>query len=948
MDDDAPTSSARRKGSPARPARSMRRTRAMTASQSPERRTHRTTRSQSRELGEGALSQTSRRNVRRRGRKVMGDYDSSASRDEEESEPDVGAARPTHIEGSILINRPHLSELSPVAEDGGDAVRYPEIALQYGSESETQDNGDRLYRPLESTRVSGISGTTAVSAQSMDGLQDVDLDIVVQELPELSSAAGKLLAVVSPPNMSAEEMVSIAEDLNKPGSKTSKSFRRLHRLFSLHREAYGSEKYINRSAIIRALYGVRTVQEAPSGNGRPDIIFQKANVATLASSLMLLSQSQSQDTHKTLQDLDDTFPNPFMSNFSTSDNVFDSGLAGSSDLKKETFEIALDLRTQLAISLLIAQPDSDPEEILSQVFLETPKHGQPQSSASTISSSQRKIKSWRLGDLTDKHFELLKATQVLTAKRMKFIVSFFDKSTQARRTSSTVDIGGLEKSFPWQGFILKLATWAQLRSKEIDHQIAIRGGIGLITEILGIDVEQRSSLIAEDGQNREVPTMNQVGTKDDQEVPNVGAAASPAFRKNVNNEDLQKIFGTQQAASRLRQRESARRSAQQALKITANTLTSHLSPSHTRPQPAADKEHSQSEPVQGGSQNHLASSALAETLEPNQRMQSPEDDEWRPQNMDDEDYQEEEVQVTPDVGGTMSVAEAIERYNRVQKDKNKENIHDGQEQSPAQPRKRFFNETQENRARVEPISEDEDNALLQPSAGNVHSDRKKARVNAPLLSEGEDSDVSVDQGFETNVRTVDPRRREAAPVSPRRRPVEISQASLEPSRGHRPTQDDSTSEDREDARAQRVTDLYRSKSAANRNSRYDSFQRSQSARSVPNFDYSQINQLAKRQVAERAPRKMQVRRPWSPEESSRLIELIENDEFCTSWSKIEALEDPLLEGRGQVKLKDRARNMKFDFLKAGVVLPHNFEYVTLKQTEKAKLDEMGIRYPMGG
>ena len=79
--------------------------------------------------------------------------------------------------------------------------------------------------------------------------------------------------------------------------------------------------------------------------------------------------------------------------------------------------------------------------------------------------------------------------------------------------------------------------------------------------------------------------------------------------------------------------------------------------------------------------------------------------------------------------------------------------------------------------------------------------------------------------------------------------------------------------------------------------------------------YGRVHRVARTVMGARRPHKVQVRRPWSEEATGRLIDLIEDGRYGTCWSLIESLQDPLLEGRGQVALKDKARNIKLDFLK---------------------------------
>ena len=81
--------------------------------------------------------------------------------------------------------------------------------------------------------------------------------------------------------------------------------------------------------------------------------------------------------------------------------------------------------------------------------------------------------------------------------------------------------------------------------------------------------------------------------------------------------------------------------------------------------------------------------------------------------------------------------------------------------------------------------------------------------------------------------------------------------------------------------------------------------------------YLAANRHAKERTAY-APKRVQSRIPWSEAEIGRLIDLIE--EHGISYSKIKKCDNQhtdgeLLGSRDQVALKDKAQNMKFDFLK---------------------------------
>ncbi len=79
-------------------------------------------------------------------------------------------------------------------------------------------------------------------------------------------------------------------------------------------------------------------------------------------------------------------------------------------------------------------------------------------------------------------------------------------------------------------------------------------------------------------------------------------------------------------------------------------------------------------------------------------------------------------------------------------------------------------------------------------------------------------------------------------------------------------------------------------------------------------NYKRVNSSAKTRMAER-PKKVQFRKAWTDVETETLLNLIE--EHGTSWGSLKKIDgkNGNLAYRDQVALKDKARNMKLDFLK---------------------------------
>ena len=98
-------------------------------------------------------------------------------------------------------------------------------------------------------------------------------------------------------------------------------------------------------------------------------------------------------------------------------------------------------------------------------------------------------------------------------------------------------------------------------------------------------------------------------------------------------------------------------------------------------------------------------------------------------------------------------------------------------------------------------------------------------------------------------------------------------------------------------------------------------QRHNAANAPPPASQAEIYRLANSKAKERValrPKKTQTRNPWSEEEINRLLELI--DDHGLSWSLLKKLDHlhkdgPVLQDRDQVALKDKARNIKLDYLK---------------------------------
>ena len=265
-----------------------------------------------------------------------------------------------------------------------------------------------------------------------------------------------------------------------------------------------------------------------------------------------------------------------------------------------------------------------------------------------------------------------------------------------------------------------------------------------------------------------------------------------------------------------------------------------------------------------------------------------------------------------DVPAGPSVPENVDRLTQlqIQDRRNKQKLRS------SQPAGRFVDE-QSNAERVEWNDSTQPRSQVLPRTSQLSQGKRPVQVVDD--DEDDDQQVTQDEGFEQDLRVVDNARRQPGPTTKR---IRIEEPQREPQR--RPRASPST--------------------AAPSRAQLDSDEEALLVSSAPSasYTYRAVNALAKDYGQLAAPR-TQSRVRWTGAEEDALLAYI-RAAGC-SWARIKRLDadgDRALDARDQVALKDKARNMKFDFLRAGVELPENFAAVALNASQKKRLMDMGI------
>jgi hypothetical protein len=113
---------------------------------------------------------------------------------------------------------------------------------------------------------------------------------------------------------------------------------------------------------------------------------------------------------------------------------------------------------------------------------------------------------------------------------------------------------------------------------------------------------------------------------------------------------------------------------------------------------------------------------------------------------------------------------------------------------------------------------------------------------------------------------------------------------------------------------------------------------------LPDFAaIERIKTLARVNARLSNPQSLKKRHVWSDRDSATLVDLIARR--AASWAVINNEDSHLFElPRNAQAYRDRARNMKVDFLISDAVLPRGFDLVTLSKKEIDRLQKLGKNY----
>ncbi|KAL8727461.1 MAG: hypothetical protein Q9166_006049 [cf. Caloplaca sp. 2 TL-2023] len=852
-------------------------------SQRPARRITRVTRSQSREISDnevGKLGSTQSQAKPRRSNATTSGESIIPSKQPKDRAKPSGRER-------ALQDLPEVDETSQ--------IRYPELPqnnnIEEGTVGRDTDPARRQSgQTIKSTGgMSGFSGTTIRSSRSGQELSNATAQDMADALEDLSDASDKILGLLLPEEFSEASVQKIKTRLSDPKSRERRQLARYSPSFQVHRDVFGDARFIAVQGAVRTVLGLPNQEDLRLGPWRMEPILYKANLTAIVRALFV--QNDDSAGHF-IEELDKDFPRPFLQRFATKSDL--QGTADSSALFMDTFVLALEIRTRSFIrsaERLISLANFDPESVLQQVFY---KNGNV-------------LNGWdadgmRSGDLTQNpelHNTILNRLDEL---RQNF----------SEIEPPYIDLESLNQDFSHGRLIANLSHWSQLRLSEIGSQIGrLEGADGIVRALQNVLTSGGRASVGFGFDGKQVRPNPIVARIDNQ---------PPVY-------DLNSPEALPSTVARLKQRQAMRRASKNQEQLEQQQLQQQYlqqqSTSAVPPVLTPSLAKITATPAQSMPQSAVPSSAPARVHNSNgSPSRTPS---WQPPPIEDEESPILENE--PNAILVDNILQTQEMYNA---ESNKENVavpprsqaipsSQPASQREAPTKKRRFIDAQPGAESLDWESQE---------SGSVPSgnSRQPAVQSTQGQAGGSQIDVSDDEGFQQDTRQI----------------TRLKKRTVEPRDESTSTQGGSPSKR---ARiAPRRREPVEADGIGNGLERHNNVNDPPAPSQIDT--YRIVNSAAKLRVAIQ-PKRPQTRRPWSEMETNRLQELIE--EFGLGWSYLKQQDrthpdGPALGERDQVALKDKARNMKLDYLKASIYLPKNFRGIPINAAHVDKLSGMGIKY----
>ncbi|KAJ8115947.1 hypothetical protein OPT61_g2516 [Boeremia exigua] len=764
---------------------------------------------------------------------------------------------------------------------------------------------------------SEMSGTTAISSFSMIEAEFLEPKYMLKHMRKLCDAADEFLQhlIIKDGNIS-DDHHNILEML-KPGSDFAEEYHDFDEELKLHVKHFKGEgnSYINIRAVHRALFG--SSNDFGALQSGINLVLYLANIVIFAKQ-MIGSRRSDKEIWDRLRQLDNVLPSQFMRSLELESS--EPG-AGDSALSQKTFELALEIRTQLAINSLqrsASESDFDPEEALDGIFL----------NSEALQDDIGLIRGWSVAALGGEDTTLSQELQDKVAARYNELRSFLaPKDSQSLENGDMVDLDGLSSAYPWEALILQLLDWVRHRWRELSISIEAIGGPTAVLENV-----------------KKVIAAPQPGPEE----------VRPATAPRDSPRKKRQLFGRNRRRSSRKFDPNAPIDflAIDALKAKERDSGVHFKPQDPQPGDVFEEVAEEEDNVQEVTQDHVQAEPVLEETEAertlDEQIEQIERDTWeqtwadQPQGdatlVAGEDEFEDIDAILP--SGPPKNSQDILAALKSVHPTGKENRKGGR-----------FVDRQPDAVRVD-FGEGFESSQPTPGPSNKAVDKGKQRADPPpsasrkRVREESDEEDDVFESADRTARVQD--RRQKAPVSKRARIEPPSSAPAPPS--HQPVRasQEAPAPVNEELRVPQSRRAPPSSAPAPTIPQIQE-QDEITASAPPRSTYNVQHRLALQNSAlGGAGRPRQPRRTWTAEQEDAFVTYMET--LGPAYARIQKVDmSPdgygVLEEFTQVNLKDKARNMAINMIKSGTGLMTGFEnIVTATSKDGRRLLESGFTW----
>lgn len=302
-----------------------------------------------------------------------------------------------------------------------------------------------------------ITGTTFLP-EELD--TNLDPDMMMETLPDLERAAKNVLDYLVPSSADPVNIVNAAKRLVDPNSTQSKRLRHSQSNLAAQAKWFGSQAYIDVNHVSQLLTSALERKSVPVGKDwSADPILHQANCARLALEV-LLANAGTDSAKRAIKNLEDMFPLPFMNDISESQG---ERAIGESSLRKDTFDLALELRTQSLILKLEEDQyklDFLPDPAIRRHFFDVDAFDDD-----TFDSSDAPLLGLNIGRFRSSG-DFPQQYRDAVCDRYNEILLLVSEAGD-----NSFDIKELKSAYRWQKFVLRAVQWLRKRIQEITQEL---------------------------------------------------------------------------------------------------------------------------------------------------------------------------------------------------------------------------------------------------------------------------------------------------------------------------------------------------------------------------------------------------------------------------------------------------------------------------------------------